>query len=189
MRHLLAFVSAATLSAAPAFAGPLGTVVPVNPCPGAAAFKIALVANEVGTDTAGPLCPAPGSGCAETMVVCHHNGVTGAAPIDIAIELFDSAGVPLPGPLTTACGVAPGASAAFVTLGAPLVPPYFGTIIAPLVPQVPLGSLRVLSNAKKAVVCDVTLLDTTTIGLGFSPSPAGAKNVTVTALTKGQRGD
>lgn len=189
MRHLLLCLSTATLIASPVFAGPIGAPPPPNPCPGAAPLGVALIANEVGTDTAGPFCPAPGSGCAETMVVCHHNGRTGAAPIDIAVELFTSAGALLAGPLTTACGVPAGGSAAFVTLGAPLVPPYFGTIIAAAAPQVPLGSLRVLSNATKSVVCDVTLLDTTTIGLGFSPSPAGAKNVTVTTFAKGQKGD
>ncbi len=189
MRYVLACVSAATLLAAPVFAGPVGTAPPANPCPGAAPFKIALIANEVGTDSGGPFCPTPGSGCAETMVVCHHAGKTGARPIDVAVELFTNAGAVVPGSLTTACGVTAGASAAFITLGAPLVPPYFGTIIPATAPQVPLGSLRVLSDDGRSVVCDVTLLDTTTIGLGFSPSPAGAKNVTVTALSKGQKGD
>jgi hypothetical protein len=123
------------------------------------------------------------------MVVCYHNGKPGAAPIDVAVELFTSSGSLLPGPLAVACGLAAGASAAFVTLGAPLVPPYFGTVIAPTAPQVPLGSLRVLTTAAKSVVCDVTSLDTTTIGLGVSPSPAGAKNVTVTRYGRGQMGD
>jgi hypothetical protein len=178
------------LVAAPVFAGPVDTPVPPNPCLGGAPLAIAWVANEVGTDSGGPVCPLPGSGCAETLVVCHHNGKTGAAPIDVAVELFDSTSSPLAGSFTTHCGVPAGGSAAFVTLGAPLLPPYLGsTIIAAAVPQVPLGSLRVLSTSTKAVVCDVTLLDTTTIGAGFTPSPGSAKNVTLTAQAKGQRGD
>jgi len=189
MARLLLFVGAVILLAAPVYAGPIGAPSPLNPCPGAAPLKATLIANDVGTDSAGPLCPTPGSGCAETMVVCHHNGRAGGTPIDIAVELFTSAGALIPGPLPVACGVAPGASAAFVTLGAPLVAPYFGIVIAPTAPQVPLGSLRVLSTAAKPVVCDVTSLDTTTIGLGISPSPAGAKNVTVTPYGRGQKGD
>jgi hypothetical protein len=122
------------------------------------------------------------------MVVCHNSGRTGGAPIDVAVELFTSAGVLIPGPLAIACGVPPGGSAAFVTLGAPLVPPHFGIVIAVTAPQVPLGSLRVLSTSK-SVVCDVTLLDTHSIGLGISPSPAGAKNVTLTVVNRGQQGD
>jgi hypothetical protein len=188
MKLFLAGLTVATALAAPVFAGPIGAPSPLNTCPGAAPLKAVLIANEVGTDTAGPLCPAPGSGCAETMVVCHHNGPTGAAPIDIAVELFTSTGAQLAGPLAIACGVAPGASAAFVTLGAPLVPPYFGTLIVTVAPQVPLGSLRILTTTAKSVVCDVTSLDTTTIGLGFSPSPAGAKNVQ-SAYGRGQKGD
>jgi hypothetical protein len=182
------YLGTLVLAAAPASAGPVSTGSPLNPCPGAAPLKAFYIANEVGTDAAGPACPTPGSGCAETMVVCHHSGRTGTAPIDVAVELFSSAGVLLPGPLAIACGVAPGASAAFVTLGAPLVPPYFGTIIGVTAPQVPLGSLRVLST-NKTVVCDVTLLDTHSIGFGVSPSPAGAKNVTLTLVNRGQKGD
>jgi hypothetical protein len=168
-------------------AGPISTGVPLNPCPGAAPLKAFYIANEVGAHQKWR-GTRPSSGCAETMVVCHHNGRTGSTPIDVAVELFTSTGALIPGPVAIACGVAPGGSAAFVTLGAPLVPPYFGTVNGVTAPQVPLGALRVLSTAK-SVVCDVTLLDTRSIGLGFSPSPAGAKNVTLTIVNRGQKGD
>ena len=188
MRSLLVCIGVLLLGAGPAVAGPVDTPLPANPCLGAAPFQIALVANEVGTDFPGPPCPAPGSGCAETMVVCHHAGKTGAAPIDVAVELFSSTGALIAGPLAASCTLAAGATAPFVTIGLPLPPPYVGIPI-PAGPQVPLGSLRVLSTSAKSVVCDVTLINTLAPALGITPGPVGTKDVTVTAKTKGQKGD
>ena len=187
MKSLLVCVGI-VLFAAPAVAGPVDTPLPVNPCVGAAPFKLALVANEVGTDLGGPPCPGPGSGCAETMVVCHHAGKTGGSTIDVAVELFTAGGALIAGPLATSCSLAAGATAPFITIGIGLPPPYVGIPI-PSGPQVPLGSLRVLSTSAKSVVCDVTLIQTTSVALGFSPGPEGTKDVTVTATSKGQKGD
>lgn len=188
MKSLLACFAILLVEATPVIAGPVDTPLPANPCLGAAPFQIALVANEVGTDFPGPLCPAPGSGCAETMVVCHHAGKTGAGTIDVAVELFSSTGALIAGPLATSCGLAAGGTAPFVTIGIPLPPPYIGIPI-PAGPQVPLGSLRVLSTSAKSVVCDVTLVSTLAPALGLTPGPVGTKDVTVTATTKGQKGD
>ena len=125
-------------------------------------LKLALVANGVGTDGF-PLNPSfcvPGfDGCEETLFVCHHAGPAGAAPIDVTVELFDAAGAPLPSGLGSSCALASGASASFMTGFSLLGTPYQGlTSIIPLFPQVPLGSLRVLSTSAKQVVCDVTVV-------------------------------
>jgi hypothetical protein len=186
MRYVLAVIVLATgVFVSPVHAGPVDTPIPVNPC-GAARLKLALVANGVGTDGF-PInlfsCLPNIEGCVETLVVCHHTGPTGAAPIDVAVELFDAAGGPIPSGLGSSCALAPGASASFMTGFAILQAPYQGLTLIQSNPQVPLGSLRVLSTSAKPVVCDVTVVNRDSF------SSPWAADVTVTKSNKAQRGD
>ena len=187
MRYVLAVIVLATgVFVSPVHAGPVDTPIPANPC-GATRLKLALVANGVGTDgfPSDFLFCFPGiDGCVETLVVCHHTGPTGAAPIDVAVELFDAAGGPIPSGLGSSCALAPGASASFMTGPAILGAPYVGlTSIIPVPAQVPLGSLRVLSTSAKQVVCDVTVVSRD------ASMPRWAADVTVTKSNKAQKGD
>jgi len=188
MRYLLAvIVLVAGSSVTPARAGPVDTPIPANPC-GPAALKLALVANGVGTDGFVPtfVCftHLPPVGCVETLVVCHHTGPTGAAPIDVAVELFDAAGAPV---LTlfgnSSCALAPGASASFITDGQFSYPPFVGLATIASSSQVPLGSLRVLSTNPRQVACDVTVVSSS------GSSPRGSADATVTKSNRPQRGD
>jgi len=190
MRYFVLLIAMILLSAGSALAGPVDSPLPGNTCPTPlGAFKLALVANEVGTDFGGPVCGAGGS-CAETMIVCHHTGKTLSPSIDVAVELFNSAGALIvgPGPLTTFCGLAAGASATFTTPGGPLVPPYIFAIGIGIGPQAPLGSLRIVST-KPTIACDVTLIDLAAVLAGFSPGPTVTEDVTVTVKTNPQKGD
>jgi hypothetical protein len=164
--------------------GPALTAVPANPC-GATPLVRRWVADQVGTNAGGAPCPAPG--CWETMVVCHHRGPAADPAIDIVVELFSAAGAVVS--TGSACGVAPGASAAFVTVGVPLLPPYVGTPLLPAAPVVPVGSLRVMSAGPNRAVCEVTLIDTFAMALVPLPGPLATKDVKVTRSRSPQRGD
>lgn len=189
MKRFVVALAALTLGGAAGAAaqGPVLAPLPANPCPGAANLRTTLVANQVGSDTAGLPCGF-GGGCAETMVVCFNNDNTGGLPIDIGVELFDFAGVLLGQGF--ACGVLPGGSAAFVTSGG-LAPPYVGTVVAPFagVP-VPLGSLRIVDTRRYAV-CDVTLIDTAGTATGVTPPgvPLWTSDVNVVRRTGTQKGE
>jgi hypothetical protein len=178
----------ALLWAGTAAAGPIDTPVPANPCPMPIDdFKLALVANEIGTDLNGMACGSGGS-CAETSIVCTNVGDTDDGAIDVGVELFSSSGLPVPGMFASGnsvkCGLAPGATVAFVTAGMEF--PWIGQQIA-AGPVVPLGSLRIVTNAPKIVACDVTLVDRTNVNdTGNSTS---IKDVTVTRASKPQKGD
>jgi hypothetical protein len=186
MRYLVLLIASVVgIAAAPAFAGPVDQALPANPCPAPnGSLKLRLIANEVGTDWGGAACGV-GGGCAETMVICHHTGKTGSSPVDVAIELFDSGGNLIAG-IASACGVTAGATADFATSGVPLVPPYITTNVIAVGPQVPLGSLRVLSTGR--VACDVTLMDTSAWAAGLAWTTS-TKDVTVTKTKSPQKGD
>jgi hypothetical protein len=177
--------------ASPAFAGPVDTLIPVNPCGLAnGSLKLQFVANDTATDSGGAGCPNAGSGCAETLVVCYNAGETGDKPIDVVVELFDNSGALITPavPATFACNVAPGASTAFRTNFLPPASPYQGAEVSSISPQVPPGSLRILATSKR-IACDVSVIDTSgyvVYGLG---SPLWVKDVTVTRANKGQKGD
>lgn len=169
--------------------GPIDSPLPNNPClMPIDDFKVAMVANESGSDIGGPACGS-GGGCAETRVVCTHVGVAADGPMDIAVELFDSAGALISGSFidgnSAECGLQPGATIGFRTDGT-LFLPYFGN---PLVagPQVPLGSLRILSTYPKKLACDVTLIDTSNIA--NAGTTTSIKDVTVTLASKPTKGD
>lgn len=190
MKYLVLLIaSVAGMAATPVFAGPVDQALPANPCPAPnnGNLKLLWIANEVGTDAGGLPCVA-GGGCAETMVICHHTGKTGSKPIDVAIELFDFGGNLIAG-IGSACNVNAGATADFVTLGLPPMPPYLTANFIAVGPQRPLGSLRVLSTGK--VACDVTLIDTS--AWAVLPAPlartTSTKDVTVTKATSPQKGD
>jgi hypothetical protein len=133
------------------------------------------------------------------MVVCNHRGTTvpgKVQPIDVVVEMFTAAGA-LAGSASI-CGVLPGASAAFITGGFPLPPPYIGTVIGGP-PVAPLGSLRILTAAgrkvlnqssKNLAVCDVTLIDVTSIATGMTVAgPGSTKGVKITKAAQPQQGD
>lgn len=188
--RLLTLVALMLLWARVGFAGPVDSPLPNNPClVPIDDFKLAYVANEVGTDFGGPACGAVGSGCAETRVVCTNVGDSDDGPMDVGVEFFNIAGTIVPGFFidnnSVECGVAPGASVSFVTDGT-MELPYVGfpTVAGPLVP---LGSLRILSTSPKSLACDVTLIDRTNVAdVGVVTN---LKNVTVTKTNKGQKGD
>jgi len=186
----IAIGTIALLWAGAASAGPIDDPIPANPCPMPIDdFKLALVANEVGTDFGGPACGMVGGGCGETLIVCTNVGASDDGPIDVGIEIFSSSGLIVPTMLATGnaakCGLAPGATVAFVTDGT-MEPPYLGQAVAGG-PVVPLGSLRVLTNAPKIIACDVTLLDRSNVST--SGTSTAIKNVTVTRASKPQKGD
>ena len=160
--------------------GPMLTAFPANTCPSGKPLKLLWIANEVASDGAF----GAGPGFAETLVVCHNTDKsTSTKKIDIWVEFFDSGGLPA-GPAASMCDVAPGATAPFVTAGAP--PPYIGTLVFAFV--APPGSLRVMATKPK-VVCDVTLFDTGGVAAGFAFTPVWSKDVTVTKAKAPQRGD
>jgi hypothetical protein len=184
-----AIATIALLWAAAASAGPLDSPVLDNPCAMPIDdFKLALVANESGTDLGGSACGS-GGGCAETMIVCTNVGDNDDGPMDLGVELFTSTGLPIAGFFmagnSVRCGLAPGASVAFVSSGT-MELPYIGQ---PLVggPQVPLGSLRIMSTSPKTVACDVTLIDRSNVMVAGSTTMT--KGVTVTRASKPQKGD
>lgn len=185
----IALGTIALLWAGAASAGPIDDPIPANPCPMPIDdFKLALVANEIGTDFGGSACGS-GGGCAESLIVCTNVGDTDDGPIDVGVELFSSSGLIIPTLLATGnavkCGLAPGATVTFATDGT-MEAPYTGQAMAGG-PVKPLGSLRVLTNAPKLIACDVTLLDrTNAAGSGTSTA---IKNVTVTRASKPQKGD
>ena len=191
MQRPLATAMLVLLVAVPSFAqGPMLAPLPENPC-GGAPLVARWIANQVGTDAGGPACPAAGSGCAEAMVVCNHRGKTAPGrdqPIDVVVQMFTAAG-DLAGSASL-CGVPPGASAAFVTGGFPLLPPYSGTVIGGP-PVAPLGSLRILTaGPSNRAVCDVTLIDVSSIATGMTVAgPGSTKGVKITKPPRPQRGD
>ena len=194
MRRSLAIPMLLLLAAVPSFAqGPYLTPLPQNPC-GVKRLVARWIANQVGTDAGGPACPNAGSVCAETMVVCTHRGKTAAGmdePIDVVVEMFTAAGA-LAGSASI-CGVLPGASAAFITSGFPLPPPYIGTVIGGP-PVAPLGSLRILTAGRhpptNLAVCDVTLIDVSSIATGMTVAgPRSTAGVKITKAKQPQQGD
>lgn len=189
--RLLTLVGVVLLWARMGFAGPVDSPIPANPClTPIDDFKLAYIASEVGTDYGGPACGLVGSGCAETRVVCTNVGDSDDGPMDVAIEFFDVSGNIVSGSFidnnSVECGLAPGATAAFVTKGT-LPLPYFGFPTVTVGPVVPLGSLRVLSSRAKSLACDVTLIDVT--NLADAGVVTNVKDVTVTKTNKGQKGD
>jgi hypothetical protein len=185
----IAIVTIALLWAPAALAGPIDTPLPANPCmPPIDDFKVALVANEVGTDFGGSACGSGGS-CAEFRIVCTNVGDGDDGAMDLGVEQFNAAGAPIPNMFASGnavrCGLAPGATVAFVSDGT-MVPPYFGQALAGG-PQVPLASLRIVSTAPKKVACDATLIDRSNFpDIGAITT---TKDVNVTRATKPQKGD
>jgi hypothetical protein len=188
---LISLIAVMLLSASLSSAGPIDSPLPNNPCaPPIGDLKLALVANGVGTDNGGPACGAVGSGCAETRIVCTHVGAGDDDSVDIGVEFFDNSGNIVPGSFidnnSVECGLVPGASVAFATVGV-LDLPYFGFPTVTAGPVVPLGSMRVLSSSPKLVACDVTLIDVANVA--DAGVPTNIHDVTVTKSNKGQKGD
>lgn len=166
-----------------ASAGPLDQPLPANPC-GGASLKLAFLISPTGTDFGGAACGSPGAGCLETVLVCTHVGKSTDPPIDVAVELFTGPGSLIPG-IASECALAPGATAAFRTLGT-LPLPYFGDVML-IGPQVPPGSMRVLSTDTKKIACDATLLDRSNeADTGLITT---AMDVRITRAAKPQQGD
>jgi len=185
-KRLLALAGfVAGLWASVAAAGPVDTPIPANPCAMPIGdFKLALAANESGTDAGGMACGFGGA-CAEMLIVCTNIGETGDPAIDIGVELFASSGAII-GTVGARCGIAAGATTSFVTDNS-IQPPYVGSLALAAGPQVPMGSLRILSTSPKQLACDVTLLDLANVSAtGFVTT---SKDVTVTKSNKGQKGD